>query len=139
MVEGGMRDSQVFVSAISGKVLKSISKICNVAVTGSGVGLVSSTPLPLNLWQSGSTFYAIDTTKPMYNATSGAGRIIVFNNNRGGQASLPSSPVVTSSSQFTFSDPEAVSALYCLGKVYDFTNPSLGEIPMIMRVLPWWE
>ena len=127
MVEGGMRDSQVFVSAISGKVLKSISKICTGAVTGSGVGLVSSTPLSLNLWQSGSTFYAIDTTKPMYNATTGAGRIMVFNNNRGGQASLPSSPVATSSSQLTFSDPEAVSALYCLGKVYDFYQSEFGR------------
>ena len=39
MVEGGMRDSQVFVSANSGKVLKSISRICTGAVPGSGVGL----------------------------------------------------------------------------------------------------
>jgi len=127
MVEGGMRDSQVYVSAISGKVLKSISKICTGAVTGSGVGLVSTTPLSLNLWQSGSTFYAIDTTKPMYNATSGAGRIIIYNNGNAGQSGLASSPIVASSSQFTFSDPEAVSALYCLGVVYNFYQSEFGR------------
>lgn len=127
MVEGGMRDSQVFVSAISGKVLKSISKICTGAVTGSGVGLVSSTPLPLNLWQSGATFYAIDTSKPMYNATTGAGRIMIYNNGNAGDAGLALSPIVASSSQFSFGDPEAVSALYCLGIVYNFYQSDFGR------------
>jgi hypothetical protein len=50
-------------------------------IVGSGVGIVSSTPLPLNLWQSGATFYAKDTTKPMYNAGTGAGVIQIYNNN----------------------------------------------------------
>jgi Zn-dependent metalloprotease len=127
MVEGGMRDSQVFVSAITGKVLKSISKICTGAVSGSGVGIVSSTPLPLNLWQSGATFYAIDTTKPMYNSTTGAGRIMIYNNGNAGDAGLASSPIVASSSQFAFGDPEAVSALYCLGIVYSFYQSEFGR------------
>ncbi len=120
MVEGGMRDSQVFVSAISGKVLKAISKICTGAVAGSGVGLVSSTPLPLNLWQSGATFYAQDRTKAMYNSASGSGVITIYNNNNLGPDYLPSSPIASSSSQFSFGDPEAASALWCLGKTYDF-------------------
>jgi bacillolysin len=127
MVEGGMRDSQVFVSAISGKVLKSISKICTGAVTGSGVGLVSSTPLPLNLWQSGATFYAKDTTKPMYNSGTGSGFIQIYNNNNAGHAALASSPAASSSSQNSFSDQEAASALYCLGKTYDFFNSEFGR------------
>jgi Zn-dependent metalloprotease len=118
MVEGGMRDSQVFVSAISGKVLKSISKICTGAVTGSGVGLVSSTPLPLNLWQSGATFYAIDTTKPMYNAAAGTGRIKIYNNNNQGPSAA--SPASSSASQYAYSDSEAASLLYNLGLTYDF-------------------
>jgi Zn-dependent metalloprotease len=118
MVEGGMRDSQVFVSAISAKVLKAISKICNVAVSGSGIGVVSSTPLPLNLWKEGASFLAKDTTKPMYNAGTGDGVIQIYNNNNTG----PSGTFVpaASSSQFSFSDPDAASALYCLGKTYDF-------------------
>jgi Zn-dependent metalloprotease len=117
-VEGGLRDSQVFVSAISGKVLKAISKVCNMAVTGSGVGVVSSTPLPLNLWKEGSSFLAKDTTKPMYNAGTGDGVIQIYNNNNTG----PSGTFVpaASSSQFSFTDPDAASALYCLGKTYDF-------------------
>lgn len=125
MVEGGMRDSQVFVSAISGKVLKVISKICTAAVTGSGVGLVSSTPLPLNLWQSGATFYAIDTTKPMYNAAAGTGRIKIYNNNNQGPSA--SSSISSSTSQFSYSDPEAVSALYNLGQTYDFFRNEFGR------------
>lgn len=118
MVEGGMRDSQVFVSAISGKVLKAISKICNMAVTGSGVGVVSSTPLPLNLWKEGASFLAKDTTKPMYNAGTGDGVIQIFNNNNTGPGGTFAP--AASSSQFSFSDPDAASALYNLGKSYDF-------------------
>ena len=125
MVEGGMRDSQVFVSAISGKVLKSISKICNVAVSGSGVGVVSSTPLPLNLWKEGASFLAKDATKPMYNAGTGDGVIQIYNNNNTG----PSGTFVpaASSSQFSFSDPDAASALYCLGKTYDFFSSEFSR------------
>ena len=125
MVEGGMRDSQVFVSAISGKVLKAISKICNMAVTGSGVGVVSSTPLPLNLWKAGASFLAKDTTKPMYNAGTGDGVIQIYNNNNTG----PSGTFAPagSSSQFSFSDPDAASALYCLGKTYDFFSSEFSR------------
>ena len=125
MVEGGMRDSQVFVSAISGKVLKAISKICNGAVSGSGIGLVSSTPLPLNLWQSGTTFYAKDTTRPMYNAGTGAGFIQIYNNNNTGPSGTFTP--ATSTSQFSFSDRDAASALYCLGKTYEFYQSEFGR------------
>lgn len=118
MVEGGMRDSQVFVSAKTGKVLKAISKICNMAVTGSGVGVVSSTPLSLNLWKEGASFLAKDTTKPMYNAGTGDGVIQVYNNNNTGRSGTLAP--AASSSQLSFSDPDAASALYCLGKTYDF-------------------
>jgi bacillolysin len=125
MVEGGMRDSQVFVSANSGKVLKSISRICTGAVTGSGVGLVSSTPLPLNLWQSGATFYAIDTTKPMYNAAASTGRIKIYNNNNRGPS--VGSPASSSASQYAYSDTEAASLLYNLGLTYDFYKNEFGR------------
>ena len=119
MVEGGMRDSQVFVSAKTGKVLASISKICTgVAVTGSGVGLTSTTPLPLNLWQEGSLYYAIDTTKPMYNAATGEGVIRIYNNNNQGPGY--GYPPVASPFQYGFNDIQAVSALYNLGLSYDF-------------------
>jgi Zn-dependent metalloprotease len=125
-VEGGMRDSQVFVSAISGKVLKDISKICTGAVAGSGVGLVSSTPLPLNLWQDGATYYALDRTKSMFNPASNIGSILVLNNNNTGPHGTFTP--VGSNSQYAFSDPEAASALYCLGKAYDFYQSEFGRI-----------
>ena len=126
MVEGGMRDSQVFVSAKTGRVLASISKICTgVAVTGSGVGLTSTTPLPLNLWQEGSLYYAIDTTKPMYNAATGEGLIVVYNMNE--QPNRQAAFTANSASRYGFSDPEASSALYNLGKTYDFYKNQLGR------------
>ena len=124
-VEGGMRDSQVFVSAVSGKVLKAISKICNIAVTGSGVGVVSSTPLPLNLWKEGASFLAKDTTKPMYNAGTGDGVVQIYNNNNSGPSGTFAP--AASSSQFFFSDPDAASALYCLGKTYDFFSSEFSR------------
>ena len=125
MVEGGMRDSQVFVSAKNGKVLKAISRICTGAVSGSGVGLISTTSLPLNLWQEGSLFYAIDTTKPMYNAAAASGFIKIFNNNNTGE--FGTSFLASSSSQFSFNDPEAASALYNIGKAYDFYRADFGR------------
>jgi bacillolysin len=123
-VEGGMRDSQVFIGARSGKVLASISKICTgTAVSGTGVGLLSSTPLPLNLYQNGTTYYAVDTTKAMYNATTSppTGVILVKD-----ATSTTGSPV-SSSLRYGFPDKEAASALYSLGKVYDFYKSTFAR------------
>jgi Zn-dependent metalloprotease len=114
MVEGGMRDSQVFIGARSGKVLASISKICTgTAVAGTGVGLLSSTPLPLNLYQQGTFYNPYDTTKAMYDATGATprGYIAIYNESGGG---------IASTSRYAFSDPDAASALFALGKVFDF-------------------
>ena len=113
-VEGGMRDSQVFIGARSGQVLASISKICTgTPVSGTGVGLLSSTPLPLNLYQEGTTYYPYDTTKAMFDATGATqkGYIAIYNE---------SGVLITSTSRYAFSDPDAASALFALGKVYDF-------------------
>ena len=123
-VEGGMRDSQVFIGARSGQVLASISKICTgTAVSGTGVGLLSSTPLPLNLYQNSTTYYAVDTTKAMYNATTSppTGVILVKD-----ATSTTGSPV-SSSLRYGFPDKEAASALYSLGKVYDFYKSTFAR------------
>jgi len=116
-VEGGMRDSQVFIGARNGKVLASISKICTgTAVAGTGVGLLSSTPLPLNLYQEGTSYYAFDTTKAMFKGTTTPydGYILVKD-----ATSTDGSPI-SSTLRYGFPDKEATSALYSLGKVYDF-------------------
>lgn len=123
-VEGGMRDSQVFIGARSGQVLASISKICTgTAVLGNGLGLLSSTPLPLNLYQNGTTYYAVDTTKAMYNATTSppTGVILVKD-----AISTTGSPV-SSTLRYGFPDKEAASALYSMGKVYDFYKSTFAR------------
>jgi bacillolysin len=120
-VEGGMRDSQVFIGARSGQVLASISKICTgTAVSGTGVGLLSSTPLPLNLYQEGTTYYPYDTTKAMYDATGAAPKGFIAICNESGF-------LITSSSRYSFSDPDAASALFALGKVYDFYKSTFSQ------------
>jgi Zn-dependent metalloprotease len=123
-VEGGMRDSQVFIGARSGKVLASISKICTgTAVAGTGVGLLSSTPLPLNLYQIGTTYYAFDTTKAMFNGTTTpyTGFIIVKD------ATSTNGEPISSSLRYGFPDKEAASALYSMGKVYDFYKSTFAR------------
>ena len=123
-VEGGMRDSQVFIGARSGQVLASISKICTgTAVLGNGLGLLSSTPLPLNLYQNGTTYYAVDTTKAMYNATTSppTGVILVK------VATSTTGSPISSSLRYGFPDKEAASALYSLGKVYDFYKSTFAR------------
>lgn len=120
-VEGGMRDSQVFIGARSGQVLASISKICTgTAVAGTGVGLLSSTPLPLNLYQQGTFYHPYDTTKAMYDATGATpkGYIAIYNESGGG---------IASTSRYAFSDPDAASALFALGKVYDFYKSTFNR------------
>jgi len=123
-VEGGMRDSQVFIGARSGQVLASISKICTgTAVAGTGVGLLSSTPLPLNLYQNGTTYYAVDTTKAMYNSTTTppTGYILVKD------ATSTDGFPISSTLRYGFPDKEAASALYSMGKVYDFYKSTFAR------------
>ena len=127
-VSGGLKDSQVFVSAITGRVIKSISRVCTMSVSGSGVGLTSSTPVPLNLFLSGALYYAIDASKPMYNASAPditkSGVILILDNNN--QAGANFSPL-TSGTSTGLTPPDAVSALFNLGITYDFFYTEFGR------------
>lgn len=123
-VEGGMRDSQVFIGARSGKVLASISKICTgTPVSGTGVGLLSSTPLPLNLYQEGTSYSAIDTTKAMFNGTTTPFSGVI----RVKDAASTTGAPVSSTLRYGFPDKEAASALYSMGKVYDFYKSTFAR------------
>ena len=123
-VEGGMRDSQVFIGARSGQVLASISKICTgTAVAGTGVGLLSSTPLPLNLYQEGTSYYAFDTTKAMFNGATTPFSGVIRVTDAAATGGFP----ISSSLRYGFPDKEAASALYSLGKVYDFYKSTFAR------------
>ena len=123
-VEGGMRDSQVFIGARSGQVLASISKICTgTAVSGTGVGLLSSTPLPLNLYQEGTSYYAFDTTKTMFNGTTTPFSGVIRVKDAAATGGFP----ISSSLRYGFPDKEAASALYSMGKVYDFYKSTFAR------------
>ncbi|MCX6918346.1 MAG: M4 family metallopeptidase [Verrucomicrobia bacterium] len=123
-VEGGMRDSQVFIGARSGQVLASISKICTgTPVSGTGVGLLSSTPLPLNLYQEGTSYYAFDTTKAMFNGTTTPFSGVIRVKDAAATGGFP----ISSSLRYGFPDKEAASALYSMGKVYDFYKSTFAR------------
>lgn len=57
------------VDARTGEVLLAVNRICHAAATGSGNGADGRT-VPLKLWQDGGTYYLMDTTRPMFDATS---------------------------------------------------------------------
>jgi len=59
----------VIVDAMNGDVLQRFNNVKTAAVTGSGVDL-SGTTRALRLWQEGSTFYMLDTSKAMFDPAS---------------------------------------------------------------------
>ena len=120
------------VDAINGEVISVVSLVQDGAVTGSGTDTLGYTR-SLNLWQSGSIYYMVDTSKAMYAATSAPpalastkGGITVFdalnqppNSN---PTIVPSLYYAASSSATSGWVPDCVSAAYGLSKVYDFYN-----------------
>jgi bacillolysin len=120
-LHGNSKDSRVFVSALSGKILLSYSTICTgTAVTGSGLDLFGQSR-SLNLLSEGSPVHynMRNTSKPMYNASTNKGIIEVLN--------ATTNAVSYSTSLNSGHDAEAVSAAFNLSKTYDFYYSILGR------------
>lgn len=120
-LHGNNKDSRVFVSALSGKILLSYSTICTgTAVTGSGLDLFGQTR-SLNLLSEGSPVHynMRNTSKPMYNVSTNKGLIEVLN--------ATTNAVSYSTSLNSGHDAEAVSAAFNLSKTYDFYYSILGR------------
>jgi len=122
------------VDARDGSVLDAFSLVTEGAVTGSGKDGLGITR-PLHLWQSGSTYYLEDTSKPMYDPTSSPpnpnnvrGAIIIWDSHNTPATSDPTetdnflgNPLVsTSVGTSTGWVPDAVGAMYGLGATYDY-------------------
>jgi bacillolysin len=116
----------VLVDAQNGEVLTTISRVMQGNVSGSGVDLVGITR-PLNVWQSGATYYMIDASKPMYNAVNGEGIIQVEDARGTNYNALQTSYYVTSASATSWSIPDAVSASYNLSQTYDYYQLRFGR------------
>jgi bacillolysin len=116
----------VLLDAQTGEPITTISRVMHDSVSGSGVDLLGTTR-PLNVWQSGPTYYMIDASKPMFNSPTGNG-IIEVDDARGTNINvLQGAYYVTSASANSWSVPDAVSASYNLGQTYDYYQLRFGR------------
>lgn len=116
----------VVVDAQNGATLTTVSRVTGGNVSGSGVDLLGVTR-SLNVWQSGATYFMIDASKPMFNATTGQG-IIEVDDARGTNISaFQNAFYVTSTSANSWSNPDAVSAAFNLGQTYDYYQSRFGR------------
>lgn len=128
----------VVIDALNGATLKAYNQVMEQGATGSGVDTLGIVR-PLNLWQQGSTFFLVDTTKPMYNPTSNPptlvrGGIQVLDakhqpatDDPSGNLSDIQTDYVSSASPTAGWLPDAVSAAYNLSETYDYYRNRFGR------------
>lgn len=122
----------VIVDALNGETLATISRVTSGSVSGSGLDLLGVNR-SLNVWQSGATYYMIDASKPMFNATTGDGFIETDDAANQTQSQILSNNVlqniyyVTSASPNSWPNPDSVSAAYNLSQTYDYYQARFGR------------
>ncbi len=140
---------EVFVDATDGHVISRASRICEGNVAGSGTdqeGIVRN----LNVWQDGSTYYLVDTSKPMFKAGTDPinkpeGTITIADVRDKDVKQIQNSDIVLASSTAAKTWPVAdgVSAAYNFSQTYDYflsqharnsLDGSGGNITAIIRV-----
>lgn len=121
----------VVVDAMNGAVLERFNTIATANVTGSGRDLRGTTR-SLNVWQEGSTFYLLDSTKAMFDTSSKApspqttrGGIFVADAKNLPATSEPkefppSLAVVSSNSASNWAVADTVSASFLISQTYDY-------------------
>ena len=121
---------RVFVNAHSGQILSAFNHVCSAAAQGSGVD-VQGTPQVLELWQDGSSFTMVNTTKSMFDAQrsnppgfdSTFGGISIYDAKNISPINNPDAfnpELVSSTSSTQGFGPNAVSAAVNLSRVYDY-------------------
>ena len=114
---------QVFVDAHTGKVLHKLNTVCfDGPVSGSGQDLSGQTRT-FGAYQIGNDYYLIDTSKPMFDAAKSkfpdevvGGIVLLDAKNQDGKQLY----FVTSQSANSWNAPNAISAIYYGGIVYDY-------------------
>ena len=120
------------IDAADGSVRNRTSLVCAAAVTGSGAD-GNGTARPLRLWQDGTTYYMVDTSKQMFNATSrppnnGVGTIEVYDAaNKEVQDTQFSAGLIKSTSLTSGWAPDAVGAAFGLSETYDYYLERFGR------------
>ncbi len=121
---------QIVIDARSGETLEAANMCLCANVQGSGVDLLGITR-PLNLYLEGSTYYLLDTSKPMYNAVVGTGYILIVDAKDATetQTVAQNGPryFLTSTSPTSWVVPDGVSAAYNFSQVYDYYLERYGR------------
>lgn len=125
VVSGLQNDWVVVIDALDGSTLTAFNQIADANVSGSGVDLLGRT-LNLNVWQNGSTYYMLDTSKAMFNPSSGNGFIAIYDARNLTQDqiivgnTIQNYYYITSSIPTSWNNPDGVSAAYNFSQTYDY-------------------
>lgn len=121
----------VVVDAATGGKLTAYNRVTDANVAGSGIDLLGVTR-PLNVWQQNTTYYLVDTSKPMFDPSStppdnpkGAIVILDYRNQVPSTNALVSQ--ITSSSSVSGWLPDGVSAAFALSQTFDYYRQRLGR------------
>jgi len=120
----------VLVDALDGTRLASWNRIESAAEPGSGQDL-DGTTRTLSVWKDGSTYYLIDTSKPMWSSSYGSpltyrtrGSIVIDDAQNQPPTSnittIPTLYYVTSGSSSSWLPSDAVSAAWWFSETYDY-------------------
>jgi Zn-dependent metalloprotease len=113
------------IDADNGAILRRTSLVVDAAAQGSGKD-VTGTTRSLNLWQDGATYYAVDTSKAMFDPGSappnnGRGVIAIYDGaNKKVEDTQFSSGLVKSTSATSGWLPDAVGSAWGLAATYDY-------------------
>ena len=125
VVSGLQNDWVVVIDALDGSTLTAFNQAADANVAGSGVDLLGQN-LNLNVWQNGSAYYMLDTSKNMFNPTTGNGLIAIFDARNLTQDQIIVGNIIqniyyiTSSIPTSWNNPDGVSANYNFSQTYDY-------------------
>ncbi len=129
---GLTHDWRIIVDALDGSTLSAVNRCVSANVAGSGVDLQGVTR-PLNVWQQGSTYYLLDTSKAMFNPTTGDG-IVSINDARNASENqiivnntIQNIFQVSSATPHSWANPDAVSAAFQFSETYEYYRQRHGR------------
>lgn len=116
----------VVIDAANGSTLARLSRVRDNGFLGSGVDLWNK-PQTLNVWQQASTYYLVDTSKPMFDSASSPplkakGALAVWDaqHQSGDSGATMTLHQVSSASPISGWLKDGVSAAFTLSQVYDY-------------------
>ncbi len=109
----------IVIDALNGDILTEFNQIHNAAATGSGVDLLGQNR-PLNLFEENGQYLMVNTSKPMYDAATENGVILVYDWNHQELQEDVKPQLINSNNPNAGFLPDAVSAAYNLSNTYDY-------------------